>query len=538
MTSAQGLPAIEERTLRHAFDRVLATAENKEYLRFQNQSWSFREAFEKAKSFGAGLRERGVESQQPVGLLLDNSSDFVFAWLGIALHRMIEVPVNTALRGRFLAHVINDSGVEVLVIESEYVERLLLIEHEVPNLKQLVIRGGGYSEQAARRFAISAFEDVFTDSEQPLEATRPNDIIGYMYTSGTTGPSKGVATSHVHAYTYSSQEDSSFVTSDDVILVTLPIFHLAGQWGGTYASLIHQTTCVLEPRFSATSFWPTVVENGITSTVLLGAQAEILQQQAPGEADSRHSLKIASMAPLPSNLSAFTGRFGIAARPVYGMSEIGRVLEGRDTSDTRPGEAGMTRAGYQLRIVDENGRDVEAGVPGELLVKPEHPLMVMSGYHNLPQKTAEMIDSDGWVHTGDVFRMDEDGHFYFLDRMKDALRRRGENISSFEVESSVNEHPAVLESAVVGVPSEMSEDEIKAFIVLREGEEVDPVELTRFLAERMPYFMVPRYLEFVAELPKTPTHKIQKAVLRNLGINDGTWDREQAGITVTREGVR
>jgi crotonobetaine/carnitine-CoA ligase len=316
------------------------------------------------------------------------------------------------------------------------------------------------------------------------------------------------------------------------VLVTLPLFHLAGQWFGVYQSLIHQVRCVLEPAFSVSRFWDVVREHGITVTVMLGAMAELLQQQPPRPDDAGNPLELAVMAPLASDVDGFRERFGVQLAAVYGMSEIGAVLNGPPDTIVG-GECGFPRAGYQLRLVDDAGDEVPTGQVGELWVRPESPEIVLSGYHNLPEKTAETI-RDGWVHTGDAFRRDEAGRFFFADRMKDALRRRGENISSFEVERVINEFPAVYESAVVAVPSELTEDEIKAVVVPRPGERIDPVELTCFLVERLPYFMVPRYLEFAGELPKTPTQKVQKNVLRDTGVADGVWDREAAGIVLRR----
>ncbi|MFW0787902.1 hypothetical protein AAFP35_25685 [Gordonia sp. CPCC 206044] len=217
---------------------------------------------------------------------------------------------------------------------------------------------------------------------------------------------------------------------------------------------------------------------------------------------------------------------------VYGMSEVGAVLNGAPETIVG-GEAGFPRDGFSLRLVGADGRDVKTGEVGELWVRPDHPATVMRGYHNLPDKTAETL-VDGWVHTGDAFRADEHGRYFFSDRMKDALRRRGENISSFEVERVINSHPGVFESAVVAVPSDLTEDEIKAVVVPREEVTVTPEELTRYLVDRLPYFMVPRYVQFADGLPKTPTQKVHKHLLRAAGVDDGVWDREAAGIVLRR----
>jgi carnitine-CoA ligase len=336
-------------------------------------------------------------------------------------------------------------------------------------------------------------------------------------------------------YTYCAPTGHGGLTAGDRALVTLPLFHLAGL-GAMFGPLIAGCTCVLQPAFSPSKFWPFARAHGITSVALLGAMSEMLQQQQPRADDARNPLRIATMAPVPTNLDTFCRRFGIEATTAYGSSEIGCVMQG-DPDDLLPGEAGKARPGYELRIVGPDGQDAPPGAAGELRVRPEEPLTVMQGYHNLPGKTAETI-VDGWVRTGDAFRVDAGGHYFFIDRIKDALRRRGENISSFEVEGVVNEYPAVLESAVVAVPSGLSEDEIKVVIVPRDGHAIDPLELTEFLIERLPYFMVPRYVEFTDLLPKTPTQKVLKHLLREGGVDGAVWDREAAGIVLRRGGRR
>jgi carnitine-CoA ligase len=528
-----GLPDITERTLLAAYERVLRTQPDEVAQIDRSGRWTFAESFERSLRLGAGLRAQGAGRGEPVALLLDNSLDAVHVWSGLGLGGMIEVPVNTAYVGGFLSHVLNDSGATIAVVEDRYLDRILAVAGDLAFLRTLVIRGKADPAGAASRsFRVVPFGELEAVAAQSPAVVAPSDLIAYMYTSGTTGASKGVLISHAHAYTYASREDQDRPRLGDRVLVTLPLFHLAGQWFGVYQSLIHQVRCVLEPAFSVSRFWDLVREHGITVTVMLGAMAELLQQRPPRPDDANNPLELAIMAPLASNVDHFRKRFGIELAAVYGMSEIGTVLNGPPNT-VIGGECGFPRAGYELRLVDGAGRDVDTGVVGELWVRPEHPETVMAGYHNLPEKTAETI-RDGWVHTGDAFRRDEAGRFFFADRMKDALRRRGENISSFEVERVINEFPEVYESAVVAVPAELTEDEIKAVVVPREGQRIDYGELTRFLIDRLPYFMVPRYIEQVAELPKTPTQKVHKHVLRDSGVGPGVWDREAAGIVLRR----
>lgn len=526
------LPPLEERTLPAAFERAVATRPDHVAQLDPAGRWTFAEAFERSRRLAGGLRGLGVRRQHPVALLLDNSMDAVHTWLGASLAGAVEVPVNTAYKGSFLSHVLNDSGVELAVLDDRYCERLAAVADELQTLRTVVVRGGSGEALPAGRFRVVPLPDLETSAPADPERVGPDDLIGYMYTSGTTGRSKGVLVPHAHAYTYASREDQQRPTAEDNVLVTLPIFHLAGQWYGVYQSLIHRARCVLEPAFSPSAFWDVVRRHDITFTVMLGAMAQLLAQQPPRGDDADNPLQLAVMAPLASDVDGFRRRFDVDLAAVYGMSEIGAVLDGPPETVVG-GEAGFPRPGYELRLVDDRGADVPAGQIGELLVRPQLPHIVMAGYHNLPDKTAETI-RDGWVHTGDAFRTDDEGRFYFCDRMKDALRRRGENVSSFEVERVIDEHPDIVESAVVAVPSELTEDDIKAVVVAREGHDIDPEQLTRFLVDRLPYFMVPRYFEFVDELPKTPTQKVRKGLLRDGGVSGSEWDREAAGIRLRR----
>jgi crotonobetaine/carnitine-CoA ligase len=475
-----GLPGLEERT-------VLATLER---------------ALQRSPDDVAQI-DRGVRP------------DAVHTWLGLALVGGIQVPVNTAYKGGFLSHVLRDSRAEVLVVEAHYVERVLAVADEVPALHTLVVLGE--AEVATTRFTVLPWGELATASPADPVRRGPGDLMAIMYTSGTTGRAKGVLIPHAQAYTYASREHLERPHHGDRSLVTLPIFHLAGQWYGVYQALIHTIPCVLEPGFSVSAFWAAVREYGITYTTLLGAMAELLAQRPPQPDDADNPLELAVMAPLATDVAAFRRRFDIDVAPA--------TIVG--------GECGFPRDGFDLRLVDDAGDDVRPGEIGELLVRPALPHTVMAGYQGLPEVTARTI-VDGWVHTGDAFRTDADGRFFFSDRMKDALRRRGENVSSFEVESVVNSHPDVYENAVVAVPSQVGEDEIKVVVVPQEGATIDPEALTWYLVDRLPYFMVPRYVELADALPKTPTHKVQKALLRESG--PAGWDREAAGIRLRRTG--
>ena len=525
-----GLPALPDRTLTRAFTRVLRDHPDKIAHSDDAASYTYTAAFERSLLLGGGLAQLGVGRQDAVALMLDNHLDIVHTWFGLNLTGAVEVPVNTAYKGTFLLHILNDSGARVLVVEDRYCDRIAFIADELTHLETVVVRGGEGSALEGTRFARLPFDRLLAGPAATPVDVDPGELMMIMYTSGTTGLSKGVMIPHAHGYTYSSREDVARPREHDRTLCMLPMFHLAGQGFGIYQSLIAGGYCHLTGAFSVSGFWDLVRRERITITTMLGAMAELLQQAVPRADDADNPLEIAMMAPLASNLDGFRSRFAVDVVAVYGSSEIGCPLR-TEPADVVAGEAGMARPGYDLRLVDAAGADVPDGTIGELLVRPHVPHTVLEGYCNLPDRTAEYL-RDGWAHTGDAFRR-VDGHYFFADRLKDALRRRGENISSFEVERVVNQHPDVYESGVVGVPSELTEDDVKAVIVLREGAPGDPEEIVRFLADRLPYFMVPRYLEFVPELPKTPTAKVQKVLLRESGTA-AAWDREAAGIVLTR----
>ena len=257
-------------------------------------------------------------------------------------------------------------------------------------------------------------------------------------------------------------------------------------------------------------------------------------KRAPGPEDRDHGVRLAFMVPLTGDAGPFRERFGIDVYTIFNMTEISSPIVS-EPNPVKPGTCGKVRPGVQVRLVDGNDCEVPVGTVGEMMVRCDRPWTMNSGYHKNPEATARAW-RNGWFHTGDAFRRDEDGYFYFVDRVKDAIRRRGENISSFEVESQVMAHPLVREAAVIGVPSEYSEDEVMAVIApVNPGTAIDPVELTQFLVERLPYFMVPRYIRQLDELPKTPTAKVMKAELRKEGIPAGTWDREASGIKLKKE---
>lgn len=469
------------------------------------------------------VRELGVKPGEYVGTMLSSPRDCMHSWFGINAARCIEVPIHGEYRGSYLTHVLNTTGVRVVIVEAKFAERFLEVAEQLPNLSRVVIVGGipgGFELPWPVDDATALLEraPLLDESEQ----LKDQDTCTILFTSGTTGLSKAVLVSYAHLRaTYEGAWPVGDLNSEDRYYSMLPFNHVAAKVG-VGATLDAAGQLVLRDRYSTSEFWNDVRSSGATCVCLMGSMAGFLLSAPNAEDDRGHSLKKALVLPLSSNINEFRQRFGVNVRTVYNQTETGSPLRlGYDLKDHRV--TGRPRPGIQCRIVDENDYDVPVGTVGELLIRSDEPWSMMAGYLGMPEATVEKW-RNLWLHTGDAFKMDEDGNYYFVDRLKDAIRRRGENISSVELEASVNRHPSVLECAAVGVQSEFDEEEVKIVVVPLPGKTIDAFELCTFLKNEVPRFMVPRYIEFVAELPRTPTEKIQKARLREAGVGPNTVD--------------
>jgi crotonobetaine/carnitine-CoA ligase len=464
--------------------------------------------------------------------MLDNHIDHVLTWLGINVGAMVDVPINTAYKGEVLRYIVTDSNARTVIIEAGYLDRLMAIADLVPNLETVIVRGSTLSP-ADERFRWLDFDSLSEGGGVSPDPPAVWDVAGVIYTSGTEGPAKGVLCPHGQAYTSGSYPID--VGPDDVVLVTAPLFHFAGLWNGVYGALRDGATAVVVSSFSASTFWQQVRRFGCTTTLLLGAMAEFLLRQPASPDDRNHTLRRVTVIPATAKVDELADRFGLIPFTAYGSSEVGSIC------DPGPGRIapfliGTPRPHIRMKLVDENDVEVPQGQPGEILVRASEPWTMMVGYHNKLDVTNRAW-RNLWFHTGDVGYQDADGSLYYVDRRNDALRRRGENISSAQVEEAVGAHPDIAEVAVVSVASDDTEHEIKAVVVALPGETVDFDALLTDLVARLPHFMVPRYYEQVSELPRTPTLKVRKDVLRAAGVTENTWDIEQVGLRVTRNGL-
>jgi crotonobetaine/carnitine-CoA ligase len=531
----QPLPPLADRHFGTVFKTALAHYPDKIAIRDPESCLSYAGLYESALQLAGGLTRLGVARQEAVLMMLDNHVDFVVFWCALSLTARIEVPVNTAYKGASLAHQANNSRARVMVVEAAYVERLADVAGELEFLETVIVRGGGATARAAvpRKYRVLAWEDLGVGASDAAAQLHPSDVMAILYTSGTTGPSKGSVNSHAHGYTYAHPSNFGAAGPDDVTLVPLPLFHMGGQWAAVYNAFIGGATAVVLPRFSASSLWEQAREYGATYAFFLGTMTHFLLKQPVRASDRAHSLKNMLLVPIPAEIEEFKARFGIEKiAAAFGSTESG-VIAHAPLGTGVAGRVGWLRKGLEAIIVDERGMEVAPGATGEMWARAREPWTMTNGYFGMPEATAAAWQNL-WFHTGDAVRLADDGQYIFVDRVKDAIRRRGENVSSFEVEREINTHPAVAECAIVAVPSEYVEDEIKACVVCKEGIELTPEALLTFLSPRLPHFAVPRYVEFLRSLPKTPTEKVRKTELRKAGVTDKTWDREAAGFTVVR----
>ncbi|MFI8975033.1 AMP-binding protein [Nocardia asteroides] len=505
------MPESDRRTIRSVLAEAATRWPDAPALIFEGTSVSYAELERAAMTHLGALQDQGLNAGEPVLVMLDNTEQAVITWLALALGGHIEVPVNTAYIGETLRHIVRDSGARVVITESHYVDRL--VDAGIGQLASILVTGTG--EHTVRGALVHALP---TDSVYGTIVHRDElATTAVMYTSGTTGLSKGAVITERHANEYAAAvADLLELTERDVIYAPLPLFHIAGRWAVVYAALQRGACVVVVRRFSISSFWNDVRAHGVTATFLLGAMAQFLINQPERPDDDANPLDRVLMVPLIENLALFRSRFAVRVTTCYGSTEANVPLMSSWSAALETG-VGTLRPGFRVRLVDDQGNDVLPGHPGELLLTSDEDGLITQGYHGNPEATSVAL-RDGWLHTGDVLRQDAAGNFHFVDRTKDALRKRGENISSFEVEREIRSHPAVSECAVIGVDSRFSEQEIAAFVQVRPDQSVTADEIKTHVAGRAPKFLVPDHIYFVSEFPTTPTGKIQKFALREQSI--------------------
>lgn len=536
-------------TLVEAVRRQAAALGDQEFLDVEGDKLSFAELDRRSDQAACALAALGVGPGERVLALATNSVAFIVAMIATHKRRAVFTPVNTEIKGSFLEHQVRNSEPVVVLVDAELLGSFNLVDAGGVGIGHTVVIGAGDEVAAPLPAPLAAtrrhrwdelVEGVEIDPALVLEPA-PSDVCTIMYTSGTTGPSKGVLLPQAHCFLFAKgSAEAVELTAEDRYFVSMPFFHANALFMQVYACLVAGAPATVVKRFSVTSWLDQIIDCGATATNALGVMPEFIFRQPPDPRDRDHRVTRIMAVPIAEEWgAAFEERFGVRLVQGYGMTEINMVAYSDPADPVMAGCAGRVLEEYfEVIVADpETDEPLPAGEAGEILVRPKAPFCFNQGYFRMADKTVEAY-RNLWFHTGDAGRFDAEGRLFFIDRLKDRIRRRGENISSYEIEQVLNEHPAVLESAAIGIRVEGAggEEEIKAVLVLHPGEAegFDPVALLDYCAERMPRYAVPRFIELVDDLDKTPSGKVRKQAMRDAGVSPVTWDRESVGYVVRR----
>lgn len=490
---------------------------------------SFEDMHDLSNRLAGGLRALGVAQFDRVAMILPNDIACVASWFALSTLGAIEVPINPELKGDFLCHNINKCGATLVIAHASVLPEIAVIQTCLPAVRTLVVVDGGIHDARGAGIAFDrlvAFEECVTQHAgvDPVDVHYSHPM-AILYTSGTTGPAKGALMSHHHCYSWAAAMAMNLgYTEDDSYFSPLPLFHTDAQMFGVYLPLIYGTRATLADRFSASRFWGQVRTSGATATNLLGAMAAILMRMPESEGDADNPVRVCQCIPMVPDKAGFERRFGVRLVTGYGQTETSFVT--LDTvDDTRPGACGRAHPEWEVAVVDEADNPVPPGTLGEIVARPKKSWTIFSGYYGDEVRTVQTL-RNLWYHSGDAGIMDSEGWLYFRHRLNEAIRRRGENISAYEVEHVADMHGDIVESVAFGVPSEFTEEDIMVVAQRREGSAVDPTALLDHFRTHAPRHMVPRYVEIVdAPLPRTPTEKIARSELKKKGVGPATFDR-------------
>jgi len=499
------------------------------------------EAYEAARRIAGALRDMGLMVGEAVAVMSPTCMRAVFAWLGINVAGAVEVNVNGAYKGQTLEHALNTVAAETIFIEHRHLADLAAIETNLSYLRRAITfrladTPPGPPPSFARIDLID-YDDIrgHTPIDEPIAVAR-SDIASMIYTSGTSGPAKAVRMPHGQIYFLALRTIENLrIGPSDVFYCFHPLFHMAGKFMGILAMLMAGGSIVLDRSFKPDMWVSRIREHGATVSLAHGPMLEMIYSQPPRPDDADHSLRRMIMVPFPRAIAeSFEKRFGVRGIECWGMTEINAVTWCSLNEPLRLGSCGrVDEDWYEFRVVDpETDEQLPPGRIGEFVVRPKTPWTIMQGYHGMPQKTVEAW-RNLWFHTGDSGYIDQDHYVYFVDRLGDRIRRRAENISSYDIEAAAMAHAAIAECAAIGVASEYeADDDIMLCLVCKPDRAVTPLEMLEHLMPRLPHYMMPRYIAMLDTLPRTPTNKIQKAKLRAMPRSAAVWDRKAAGISL------
>lgn len=511
--------------------RQAARIGDRVFVVFGDRRVTYREASERADRVANAFRALGAAKGTRVGILLRNRLEYLDLWFGLSRVGAVQVPINTEYRSPQVLHVLRRAPVPLVVVEESLAAELLAVLDQVPELRTLIVLGDVAALAARCRVEVLSYAacvDAAGTGTQNAEIAG-SDIGAIMNTSGTTGPSKGVQLSHAQQYILGRNIALDLELSErDVYYNFFPLFHNTAQAMITLPVLLTGARMVLAGKFSATRFWPDVREHGCTAFYYIGEVLRILLKSTSAEDGAGTALRTGwGIGASPKDFVAFQARHGVTLRSGYGSTEA-NVPVYLPHANPDPASVGRVVPGFEVRIANERDEPLPPGQMGEIVVRSSEPCAIMLGYDGDPAATVAAW-RDLWFHTGDAGCLDADGNLYFMGRVRDAIRVRGENVSAFEVEEAISEVDGVLEVAAIAVPCELGGDDVKLVVVARPEAKLDPAALVAHARSRLPKFAVPRYVEFADALPKTETNKVRKNVLRSTPFTPATWDRLAAG---------
>jgi carnitine-CoA ligase len=531
---------LKQRTIGHVLADKAARVGDRTWLIYGEQRFSYAQAHDLSNRYANGFLQRGVRKGDHVAVMLPNCPEFIWTIWGLGKLGAVTVPLNTAARGELLRYFITQSDSSYVVVSAELADRVAESLGAADQVRSFFTLGGAGSrlpECGKPCVELASLAEAPAD-EPDKTAVKASDPQYIMYTSGTTGPSKGVISPHSQAHGVGRSLAQNYgYRPDDVLFTCLPLFHGNALWYSCYAALWADCALAVSPRFSASTFWDEIRAAGATQFNSLGAMTNILLRAPASPRDREHRVRQAMIVPLsPQSYREVADRFGVQVTSLYAMTETFAVtMFTPEDSEAKGASAGKPRGLAELQIVSDEDDPLPIGEVGEICVRPLERGIIMSGYYKMPEATVRDT-RDLWLHTGDRGRLDSDGYLYFVDRKKEAIRRRGENISAYEVEMLIARHPSVMEVAAVPVASELSEDEVMIYVVCRSGCEVSEEALVRFANQNMAHFMVPRFVHFIEALPKTASEKIEKYKLKVWAEQNRAklWDREAVGLKLER----
>ncbi len=529
MAHAGGL---KNRTLGEILEDKARKNGAKAFVHFKDEIASYEQMNERANRAANWFLSMGLEKGDKVVILLSNCLEWLYVWLGLAKIGVVAVPLNTHHKGALLQYSVNHCDARFMVVSKDLVDRIRSIRAGLTTLSTLVVHpnNDGCSDLGLDTIPFPQLLSALPTS--PDADVKCDDDLMILYTTDSTGPSQGVVSPHGQ-YVREGEQRARLVSMmpNDVFYCASPLYHIVPLGDMLMSCLIADASMVISDRMSTRRFWRNAGKYGATVSIVWGSTMRRLYAQPPREDDAANSLRLLLVPDAPeSTHEAFERRFNLTVAEGYGLTEVNPVFA-CIPEERKIGSCGKAVEDLEVKIFDDNDNELPPGETGEIVCRPTKPHIMMKEYYKMPDKTLERW-RNLWFHTDDYGYQDEEGYFYFVEGKNSAIKYRGENISPFEVEEIINSHHSVLESVIVGVPSELGGQDVKVLVQLRKGHTLVPEQLIEYCEQRMAFFMVPRYIEFVDEFPRTTTGEILKRDLKI--ITAETWDRERAGYTIKR----